>query len=363
MPTLSALLAALGLVGVEPSPWLSGYEALHEPAEGVPGSFLEKHLLHVQSQGLCDASLVFAMVEAARAANLRAGCVDADAPLPSVGEAVFCAPLLEGVAEGEREAAGSGDCGAQSVQGLLAYFQHGLSSAEWAYGFEEALRSAGRSESAFASDALRCPHAEEIDGWRRSSVPANSYGMRPVRLFRSWRQQVFEFMQVLLDVGPVVTRILDAEPESEEVFRSEFSRQAGVIDRGAIRSFSRDRRGTEIARHVLLVGWGRRESSDGSAVRHWIVKTSWGADWGQGGFFHIEIFHDSLGVADAGTDRSGFKPFAVTVPPCLPPPAPSEQSIVPFSFASAVADWIRAVVRARAAGNEGAVYNLMQDES
>jgi C1A family cysteine protease len=39
---------------------------------------------------------------------------------------------------------------------------------------------------------------------------------------------------------------------------------------------------------VLVVGYGQTNSTNDTAIDYWIVKNSWGSDWGEGGFIRIE---------------------------------------------------------------------------
>ncbi len=68
---------------------------------------------------------------------------------------------------------------------------------------------------------------------------------------------------------------------------------------GGVYSYELDFANSLIGSHaVLLVGWGQTELyaeedpeiSDGAEVtKYWIVKNSWGADWGEQGYFKIRM--------------------------------------------------------------------------
>lgn len=36
---------------------------------------------------------------------------------------------------------------------------------------------------------------------------------------------------------------------------------------------------------VVIVGWGNETSADGKQIPYWIVRNSWGPEWGDGGYF------------------------------------------------------------------------------
>merc|ERR1711959_880257 len=51
---------------------------------------------------------------------------------------------------------------------------------------------------------------------------------------------------------------------------------------------------------VIVVGWGE----DKSLGKYWIVKNSWGAGWGENGYFRVPIEGQDAGI--------GIEPWAVT---------------------------------------------------
>jgi cathepsin B len=80
--------------------------------------------------------------------------------------------------------------------------------------------------------------------------------------------------------GPVVTNML--------VFKDLIDYEAGIYHHIASWTDAEELIG---AHAVLIVGWGRRnllgiESDETSGhIDYWIVKNSWGADWGLDGYF------------------------------------------------------------------------------
>eukprot|EP00747_Dinoflagellata_sp_TGD_P005526 gnl/TRDRNA2_/TRDRNA2_114261_c0_seq1.p1 gnl/TRDRNA2_/TRDRNA2_114261_c0~~gnl/TRDRNA2_/TRDRNA2_114261_c0_seq1.p1 ORF type:complete len:540 (+),score=91.81 gnl/TRDRNA2_/TRDRNA2_114261_c0_seq1:138-1757(+) len=47
---------------------------------------------------------------------------------------------------------------------------------------------------------------------------------------------------------------------------------------------------------ILLVGWGEETQKNGKKLKYWVVQNSWGADWGEQGFFRIERGENDSGI-------------------------------------------------------------------
>lgn len=56
---------------------------------------------------------------------------------------------------------------------------------------------------------------------------------------------------------------------------------------------------------LLLVGWGQEKDIFGKVTKYWIVKNSWGSDWGLDGYFYAEAsYGTSKNVDTCGIDRA-----------------------------------------------------------
>jgi len=55
---------------------------------------------------------------------------------------------------------------------------------------------------------------------------------------------------------------------------------------------------TSLDHAVLIVGYGA-EASDFGTTPYWIVKNSWGSDWGENGYFRILRGGNTCGIAEA----------------------------------------------------------------
>jgi len=59
--------------------------------------------------------------------------------------------------------------------------------------------------------------------------------------------------------------------------------------------------GTDLDHCVLIVGYEDYTTWFGETVPIWIIRNSWGADWGENGYIYVERGYDLCGVADEVT--------------------------------------------------------------
>jgi len=55
---------------------------------------------------------------------------------------------------------------------------------------------------------------------------------------------------------------------------------------------------------LLIVGWGSGENWIGETIDYWIVKNSWGTDWGENGYFRMARGENLCGIANSVVSAS-----------------------------------------------------------
>lgn len=110
-------------------------------------------------------------------------------------------------------------------------------------------------------------------------------------------------MQEVHKNGPVVVSL---EPGNDFMY----------YNKGVYRSTPvRHSEWVKVDHSVLLVGWGEEAQSNGKPLKYWIVQNSWGADWGEDGFFRIE-----RGTDDSGIEAEAFSAEVIEEPKALDAP-------------------------------------------
>jgi len=81
---------------------------------------------------------------------------------------------------------------------------------------------------------------------------------------------------------------------------------------------------------VQVVGINTDTVNNGMGLSYWVVRNSWGTDWGLSGYFYLLYGYDSCGVADYATSTVVY-----TAPTFAPStPIPSVPSVVPSAVPS-----------------------------
>ena len=55
---------------------------------------------------------------------------------------------------------------------------------------------------------------------------------------------------------------------------------------------------------VLIVGYDEMYTWENEVIPYWILRNSWGTDWGEGGYFRLERDTGNLGMCEIGTTVS-----------------------------------------------------------
>lgn len=89
-------------------------------------------------------------------------------------------------------------------------------------------------------------------------------------------------MEEIKKNGPIVVAI-NASPElyyyKEGIFKSNIRKTEGEFEKGV--------KPWEYTNHaVVCIGWGE-ETHNGEIVKFWILKNSWGQEWGEEGYFRM----------------------------------------------------------------------------
>ncbi len=84
--------------------------------------------------------------------------------------------------------------------------------------------------------------------------------------------------------GPIVVAI-NATPElyyyDKGVFKSSASRMEGIEEKSV--------KPWQYTNHaVVCVGWGEEAVNNGKSIKYWVLKNSWGDNWGINGYFKME---------------------------------------------------------------------------
>jgi cathepsin X len=133
-----------------------------------------------------------------------------------------------------------------------------------------------------------CPHASTKCTAENTCLTCSHLGCSAVRHFPN--ATVAEFGSYSLDDGlfAIMAEIFLRGPVKASVNAGPLKKYVGGI--------LLDSPETRVATHnhgVSIVGWGYDEGSD---VRFWIVRNSWGEYWGEKSFFRVELGKNLLGV-------------------------------------------------------------------
>ena len=203
---------------------------------------------YVQDQGQCGSCWAFSAVENIESVWALQGPVPHIAPHLSVGQVVDCDHLSHGCNGGDPKTAYN-----------YVVKAHGLESSEtYPYFPESSLCQHGRG-----------PKVANITGFERITTTRNETAM-----------QAYLVTQAPLSVCVEADTWMD-------------------YDNGIIMNVTGC--GTHLDHCVQVTGYNSTVLANGAAVDYWIVRNSWGADWGNGGYLYIQRGYDVCGIAQEVT--------------------------------------------------------------
>ena len=106
-----------------------------------------------------------------------------------------------------------------------------------------------------------------------------------------------KMMEEIYHNGPIVVAI-NATPElyyyESGIFKSQASRKEGTLEKNV--------KPWEYTNHaVVCVGWGEETNQeDNTTEKYWILKNSWGEEWGEKGYFRMERGNNNGSVEAQG---------------------------------------------------------------
>jgi len=236
------------------------YKELAKSRDSIPDSYSsvdDGHNTTVRNQGQCGSCAAFSAAGLFETTMLKAGA--------SVSSTDFdlSEQYLLDCAYGSNDANGCNGAGLDSYPDYMANTAGGTVPHENSYGY------------AGTSPTLTCPSESDAPKWNP--------GYKVSEAIHDWACTEDKMKILLANKGAVATAV---HTENSATFSSY---KEGVMDDCVDMSLSTN----NVDHAVLAVGYGT--SDDG--IDYWLVKNSWGSDWGENGYIKIKRGSSCNGIA------------------------------------------------------------------
>jgi len=236
------------------------YKELAKSRDSIPDSYSsvdDGHNTTVRNQGQCGSCAAFSAAGLFETTMLKAGA--------SVSSTDFdlSEQYLLDCAYGSNDANGCNGAGLDSYPDYMANTAGGTVPHENSYGY------------AGTSPTLTCPSESDAPKWNP--------GYKVSEAIHDWACTEDKMKILLANKGAVATAV---HTENSATFSSY---KEGVMDDCVDMSLSTN----NVDHAVLAVGYGT--SDDG--IDYWLVKNSWGSDWGENGYIRIKRGSSCNGIA------------------------------------------------------------------